>query len=447
MKKIYRTDVFFYLITSVTHNFFGDFFTDSTIASAADTIVTSNTAVSSTSMTPDVIASPTAASDAVTSTTCTAAVAEPAPSIGTDRESSVDEDSEFSFLLTADVRQRRRAMVRARRKTTPAEPVAPLFPLPVRWTTTMGLDDSEPFLLYDNGRAERILVFGTEDGIRRLAESSVWHMDGTVNCPGAFARLYVIRAETADRGVTACVYAFLPNVRRETFHEVFINIVVKSIHLKSAVKSLSPDTIVFDFETGAMTAAETLFKGVAIRGSFHHLCRRFWRQARSLGLDELYHADKKIRRQLRTVPALAFLPVDRVTAAIADMRSNYSRKLLPLVKYFCDTFVGDGSRGRLLCAPELWNVRRPVADHSYQAIDHWNLLLNRLIGTSTSFWAILRSIQMDQYNPECRTTRSSRETQVYLKHLIEIHEKGEINDHKFLKKISRTILLKQMPET
>ena len=105
--------------------------------------------------------------------------------------------------------------------------------LDTEWTTTV---DGEEFLVYDNGvdSSDRMLVFGTESGLRHLARSDTWFMDGTFDvAPMLFSQLYIIRAPLGKTAVT-CVYAFLPNKQQETyvlFRIYAMNLVLMLTHL------------------------------------------------------------------------------------------------------------------------------------------------------------------------------------------------------------------------
>ena len=55
--------------------------------------------------------------------------------------------------------------------------------------------DGNEFLIYDNlNHKNRMIVFGTDQCLVHLANSNIWHMDGTFKmCPTLFEQLYVIR--------------------------------------------------------------------------------------------------------------------------------------------------------------------------------------------------------------------------------------------------------------
>ena len=86
------------------------------------------------------------------------------------------------------------------------------------WTKT---NDGDQFMIYDNGvdSSNRMLVFGTDEGLRHLASSTTWFLDGTFNVAlSLFTQLYVIRALLGDSSVT-CVYGFLINKNQSTYEE------------------------------------------------------------------------------------------------------------------------------------------------------------------------------------------------------------------------------------
>ena len=68
------------------------------------------------------------------------------------------------------------------------------------WLTTRG-SNPEPFVVYDSGldAADRIVVFATETGLRLLARSPRWFLDGNFKlAPNIFSRLYIVRTPLGD---------------------------------------------------------------------------------------------------------------------------------------------------------------------------------------------------------------------------------------------------------
>ena len=53
----------------------------------------------------------------------------------------------------------------------------------------------EPFLIFDNKKKNRILLFCSPNGLHILSKSKTWHGDGTFHCAAKFfAQLYTIHA-------------------------------------------------------------------------------------------------------------------------------------------------------------------------------------------------------------------------------------------------------------
>ncbi|CAI9727541.1 Hypothetical predicted protein [Octopus vulgaris] len=87
----------------------------------------------------------------------------------------------------------------------------------------------EEALLYNNGpnAHNRILVFGTSDGLKLFTGADTLSIDGKLAmAPTIFKQIYVIRIPFGDTAVTS-VYVLLPNKTRATFEELFQAIVDK----------------------------------------------------------------------------------------------------------------------------------------------------------------------------------------------------------------------------
>ena len=91
-----------------------------------------------------------------------------------------------------------------------------------------GAPEQERFMFYDNNSADnRIMLFGTDEGLLRLARSPILLMDGNFKmAPTQFKHVYVIRAPFKDGSVT-CVYALLQNKRKATYVEMFDAVITK----------------------------------------------------------------------------------------------------------------------------------------------------------------------------------------------------------------------------
>ena len=149
------------------------------------------------------------------------------------------------------------------------------------WTTT---GNGDQFLIYDSGEdsSDRMLVFWTELGLRRLASSDSWFMDRDFSvAPLVITRLYVICVPLGESAVT-CVYEFLPNKLQSTYEEIFTGIQDRCSELSFQA---DPTTATLDYEQEVMNAV-TIISGpqVNVHGCFYHLTQSTWRKIESLGL-------------------------------------------------------------------------------------------------------------------------------------------------------------------
>ena len=125
----------------------------------------------------------------------------------------------------------------------PPIPNGPNFNIPQEYA----IIGEEQFLQYDNGREDRILIFGTRDSLDYLENSRNWFMDGTFSVsPPQFAQLYTVHGLQNGRNV-AGAYTLLPNKRVDNYAEVLNEI-------KDLTNGVNPKSIMIDFENSVISA-------------------------------------------------------------------------------------------------------------------------------------------------------------------------------------------------
>ena len=83
-----------------------------------------------------------------------------------------------------------------------------LFDIPPEYATN---ELGQEFLLYDNRRQDRMLIFGTPESRQFLSNADDWFLDGTFkSSPPQFAQLYTVHGLKDSRNVVG-LYALLPN--------------------------------------------------------------------------------------------------------------------------------------------------------------------------------------------------------------------------------------------
>jgi hypothetical protein len=217
----------------------------------------------------------------------------------------------------------KRTVRRVKRANVPKEPASLRdipSPLPEEFRKTGGTENSD-FLVYDNGsETDRMLIFGSDTGLRILADSDSWFMDGTYDtAPSQFSQLYVIRSAVGDSYVT-CVYAFLPSKQQNVYEEL-LSAILDSCLLRNLRPN--PTRVVVDFEMAIHNAIKSVLgDSIEIQGCFYHLTQSTWRRIQSEGLQAAYLSDEEVRHFCGKIDGLAFLPVTDVSDGISYLRET-----------------------------------------------------------------------------------------------------------------------------
>ncbi|KAG7165673.1 putative MULE transposase domain-containing protein 4 [Homarus americanus] len=330
------------------------------------------------------------------------------------------DDDVRSLIPSADICKR------TLRNQQPTPPIPRLLKdlgeLPTEFSQTVG-PNPEEFLLYDNGQNanNRLLVFGTSDGLRLLACADTLYMDGNfAMAPNIFKQIYVIRVPFGDTAVTS-VYALLPNKTRATYEELLQAIVDKCADLNY---SIPVKTVVTDFEDGVLRAVLAVFgRDVESKGCIYHLTQSTWRKIQELGLGTHYNTNAEFRLFCGMIDALAFLPLDNV-----DEGMRYLKTVIPqdppeaeeLLMYFDCTYVSGSFRPiqqpvamssdalmplrmrRIppMFAPHLWNVHDATMNNNARTnniCEGWNNKFFNLVGHyHPSVWRVIEWFQREE---------------------------------------------------
>ena len=71
----------------------------------------------------------------------------------------------------------------------------------------------------------------------------------------------------------------------------------------------SPTMVISDFENSLLIAVQTELRNARVKGCYFHFCQSLWRKIQNLGLARHYVRHVRLRRCLRKLMALAYLPV------------------------------------------------------------------------------------------------------------------------------------------
>ena len=211
---------------------------------------------------------------------------------------------------------------------------------------------------FDSGPSDsRILILTTDSNLDFLCQSLRWCGDGTFKAaPKLWTQLYTLHGQ--KNGYTVpCVYALLPNKRKETYIRIFRQ--VKS-WVGVGNRQWIFETFLSDYEQGAFKAMLEVFPGIGEEGCFFHLCKRLDFQVKELGLMPKYRQDDAFKLRVKKLAALVFIPVSYLVATFESLSTSFLNDELRLLAYFENTWIGQPVGGRRLpplFPHHMWNVR------------------------------------------------------------------------------------------
>ena len=191
-------------------------------------------------------------------------------------------------------------------------------------------------------------------------------MDGNfAMAPAGFLQLYDIHIPLGATMV-GTVYALLQRTSQDTYKEL-LHVILDYCTMLGLYPD--PTTVLVDFEQSVIHALQAVL-GDEVRGCFYHLTQATWRKIQELGLVPRYRDDEEFKLSGQ-LDALAFLPLDDITAGMMYLREITPLDAEPLVDYFDQTYVTGtyrhvraGHGPPVMCArcvpprflPALWNV-------------------------------------------------------------------------------------------
>ncbi|KAL4107919.1 hypothetical protein QTP88_018188 [Uroleucon formosanum] len=275
-----------------------------------------------------------------------------------------------------------RKMIRRKRNEVNSAPAAPIdlktLQLPEIYKTYSPNDEiNEQFLLADSGQeSDRVLIFGRLSGLKILKNSRTWYCDGTFRiAPLLFSQVYVILAEALG-GVHPIMYALLPSKKASVYEKLLIM-------LKTLEPDLNPDSISCDFELAAFTAIKDAFPNIQIFGCYFHLCKNFRSKLGELHLISRYKNEPEFCIQVKSIIALAFVPISDLDDALDILSESLPEELIDVLDWFEDFYIGRKNRSRegrrpARFSPAMWNLYERVLTNKDRTNNHAEAANRRL---------------------------------------------------------------------
>ena len=127
-----------------------------------------------------------------------------------------------------------------------------------------------------------------------------------------------------------CIYALLPN-KQEATYECLLR------QVQALTPGAAPTSVIIDFERAALNALDTVYPATEKKGCLFHLSKAIYRRVQSEGLQPDYENNVQFRTNIRSLAALAFVPVADIQASFDALANNCGNR--PLLDYFEATYV------------------------------------------------------------------------------------------------------------
>ena len=193
----------------------------------------------------------------------------------------------------------------------------------------------ELFLLHDSGPDDpkRFLVFGTQRGVQFMEGASDFYCDGTFKMsPPLFTQICSISVVRFSKCICT-LYALLPTKSEEQYDNLFE-------WLHGHAPNINPKTLMTDFELAPIKSFLRVFgEDVDPTACFFHLCQNVWRHIKATpGMEQKYNTDADYAHKVRQLPALAFLPTEKIIQGFETLTCPLTGPLPEEMQGVIDTF-------------------------------------------------------------------------------------------------------------
>ena len=242
-------------------------------------------------------------------------------------------------------------------------------------------EDGKSFLAFDTEEESRIIGFATDDNLRLLCSSITVQCDGTFKTAlKMFYQLYTLHVDTGlgnSSETVPILYALLPDKHKLTYLKLFKCI---SHKCKTIGLDFNPVEVMMDYEPAPINAVKQLYPDCSISGCNFHFNQCLWRKIQKIGLSSQYTEDSVLREHVRSVAALAHLPMKDVTEGWLELMEECPDKEYPQLEefndYFVETWLGEDATILL----EMWNVSERKEKRTNNHVEGWNNKFFKVFG-------------------------------------------------------------------
>ena len=236
-------------------------------------------------------------------------------------------------------------------------------------------------------KPKRVLVFTTVVMLGLLAVCKNGSVDGTFKAmTRKWKQLFIFMVDY--RGAFLPVaFSWLPDKHAISYHISLLLTLSKFKQEQSSIMkiygrgTLKVKKIKLDFELAIHRAFEPLFK---LKGCFFHFSQAGWRKVQNGGMVVSYMNEKQFRDFIRSVIALAFLPMNQIEAAVDDLRAvEFDKEITDYDKIsaFKDQYLDYIETTWLYgnFPPKLWNQWKKTRNLTNNQNEGYNSRINKIL--------------------------------------------------------------------
>ncbi len=210
-----------------------------------------------------------------------------------------------------------------------------------------------------------ILVFCTSKSCKMLQRCKIMYIDGTFRtAPEPYMQFVTIHGFYGDR-VIPFVFCLLNGKQVGQYRQLLRH--VKQKVRRETGHALRPRKVVCDFEASLIAAIETELPRSSVRGCYFHFCQSLFRKIQELGLAGPFRRHKRLRKCVKKLMALGYLPLAIVRQTFANFSTSRSTtavcqrfpQLQPFMAYMNRNYVDQ----QAIFPPRMWNVFDRDADN------------------------------------------------------------------------------------
>lgn len=203
-----------------------------------------------------------------------------------------------------------------------------------------------------------IAVFSSRKMLSSLQKAKRLFIDGTFRtAPKPYKQFITVHGEIGGFVVPV---AFVLSTGKLAFQYRKIFQVLKREVTILTNNDLKPDHIITDFESGLMTAIAFEFPRSKLSGCYFHFNQSLWRGVQSFGLSTVYKQDRKLRKMVRRVMSIGFLPTLLVRQNFNLLRASRRTQVTiarhPRAGDWMDFIERNYVQRNSLFPPSVWNV-------------------------------------------------------------------------------------------